>query len=72
MNTLLALLSANKGHTAAYAIIIAMGVAGYTNLLLELGQLRATDQYQTIIITQMTDQLGDCSYPPKFPSMEIK
>jgi len=55
---LLALLSANKSHTAAYLIIITMGVAGYTDLLLELGELRATEQYQSIIIERLLNK--DC------------
>lgn len=57
---LLQLLMANKGHTAAYLILIAMGVAGYTDLLLELGELRATDMYQTSIIANLTEQLTNC------------
>jgi len=52
----LALLSQNKGHVAAYLILIAMGVAGYTDLLLELGELRATEKYQTIIIHDLTEE----------------
>ena len=61
MTALIALLNANKGHAAAYLILIAMGVAGYTNLLLELGELRATDKYQTHIIDQLTDSLAECA-----------
>jgi len=57
---LLSLLSANKGHAAAYLVLIAMGVAGYTDLLLELGELRATEKYQTEIINHLTDQVERC------------
>jgi len=58
---LLSLLASNKHHVAAYLVLIAMGVAGYTNLLLELGELRATVKYQEQVVNYLTDKLAECN-----------
>ena len=60
MTLLWKLLASNKGHVAAYLVVIAMGVAGYTDLLLEIGELRATETYSTYIIQDLTDDLNKC------------
>ena len=57
---LLPLLANNKGHVAAYLIVLVMGVAGYTDLLLELGQLRAETSYQAQMIEGLQSSLDAC------------
>jgi len=51
----LQLLAKNKGHAYAYVILIIAGATGYTNLLLELGALRAETHYQEQAIQALTD-----------------
>jgi len=62
MTALLTLLSANKGHLTGYSIMLLLVVVAYiaqaeriNDLSLELGELRATDKYQTQIIEHLTD-----------------
>jgi len=64
MTLLWKLLATNKGHVAAYLIVLAMGVAGYTDLLLEIGELRATDTYSSYIIQDLTDEIAKCEEGP--------
>jgi len=54
---------------AMISTLITAGVGGYTNLLLELGQLRAEVDYQTKLIDTLTGEYGKlydiCSVNPQ-------
>ena len=52
MNPLIALLKDNK----AIVILIVLGAGGYTDILLELGELRATVQYQEMALDDLTER----------------
>lgn len=54
------LLKDNKGHAAAYVVLILSGVAGYTDLLIEHGRLQASVEYQQQAIDLLSDQLQEC------------
>jgi len=43
-------------HGAAYTGLIIYGA----NLLIEHGEMKATGEYQVIIIQDLTDKLGEC------------
>ena len=63
MIKLIALLQGNKKHTSAYSVLVIMAMAGIgtsVDLLLELGELRATEKYQEMTITRLVDQLFAC------------
>jgi len=45
---------------AMVSTLIISGVGGYTNLLLELGQLRAEVQFQSDTIDHLVDEYGKC------------
>jgi len=54
----LELLQKNKAHTGAYVLLIVLGFGGYSELLLELGELRAEVKYQTETIDRMAEEYG--------------
>ena len=52
MNPLLSLLRDNK----AIVVLIVLGVGGYTEILLELGESRATIKYQDQALEELTER----------------
>jgi len=52
-----------KENWKAFALVsglIVSGVGGYTNLLLELGELRAEVRFQAEAIDSLVDEYKDC------------
>jgi hypothetical protein len=56
IETILNLLKQNKGHAGAYTLLIIAGISGYTDIILELGQLRAAVEYKEQTIDRITDE----------------
>ena len=52
MNQFLSLLKDNK----AIVVLIVLGVGGYTDILLELGELRSTVKYQEQALEELTER----------------
>ncbi len=52
MNPIISLLKDNKAIVA----LIVLGAGGYTDILLELGELRATEKYQQQALTELTER----------------
>jgi len=51
--------NAGKLHIAAYSALIIAGVGGYTDLLLELGELRSDVKHYEQTINSLVDENAD-------------